>query len=621
MSIFIFVVISSSVFSLPIDQNCSVKTIFGELPAIIDGEPEKARLLRPWALCVLDNILYFSEEDCVIRTIDLEKGIVKTIAGLKNKAGSSDGSLVDARFNGITAIVTDGKNLYVSERFNQTIRKIDLKKGLVSTIAGKTKEKGNLDGPGNLARFNQPFSLACDVKNLYIGDGFNYSIRMLSLETGMVSTLAGKAKSNGYQDGKGENARFGIIGGLVCEGKDLYVIDGDNKAVRRIDISSRTVTTLAGGPSVEIKDINSGSTLQSMNTCALVEKKLYITEPDTGIIGAIDIDTGRYSILAGADESRKNGSRVPSRDGTGVDARFGYVVGIVAYKGQLYITDAFDSTIRTITLNDLVVKTLVGKTTNNFIVHSMAVIDSYLYFTTHTDASIKRFNLLTQVVENYAGNSEDPQRVDGSLFESRFWIPQFMVSNGTDIYLCDGNLRKIDTKKSSVSTLSDINGPLVIINDTLYVFSNNAIYSVNTFTGKTTVIAGKPGVAGVVDGYGESARFQRYSSITTDGTYIYVIDSFIRRINPLDFEVKTISRKTGLEICCWSNEHMYVIQLHSLGIFDLNTGNINIIAGQKGVEGNSDGSGTKALFSWPQGLMVFNDKLYLSTNKTIREID
>jgi hypothetical protein len=80
-------------------------------------------------------------------------------------------------------------NLYVVD--DQTIRKIVIATGAVTTIAGKAGKYGYLDGTGSDTRFNDPKDMATDGTNLYVSDSDNNTIRKVVIATSTVSTIAG----------------------------------------------------------------------------------------------------------------------------------------------------------------------------------------------------------------------------------------------------------------------------------------------------------------------------------------------------------------------------------------------------------------------------------------------
>ena len=118
----------------------------------------------------------------------------------------------------------------------------------MTTLAGGTT--GYADGVGTTARFTNPYGLSVSPSGTFalVCDYTYKMVRHIDIGTGAVSTLAGKFNTAGNVDGVGSNARFGqpIDVALADHGRIAYVIDAQYGMVRRIDVGSRAVTTIAG---------------------------------------------------------------------------------------------------------------------------------------------------------------------------------------------------------------------------------------------------------------------------------------------------------------------------------------------------------------------------------------
>src|SRR6185369_6547893 len=95
-----------------------------------------------------------------------------------------------------------------------TIRKVEIATGIVTTIAGTAGVGGITNDTGAAARFNGVYGLWGDGTNLYIaGLGNDCSIRKLVLATGTVTTLSGSALNCSFQDGPAGSALFAAPSG------------------------------------------------------------------------------------------------------------------------------------------------------------------------------------------------------------------------------------------------------------------------------------------------------------------------------------------------------------------------------------------------------------------------
>jgi len=196
------------------------------------------------------NLYVADARDQVIRVITPARE-VKTFAGLAGHPGHSDGQGAEARFASPIGIAIDASdNLYVTDGYNETIRKIN-PSAFVTTIAGVDGQAGGANGDRAHAMFDHPRGIAIDANgNLYIAA--RNAIREISA-TGEVRTLAGNPRiialdQESYGDGIGQLARFKQPAGVALDIKfNVYVADTDNSVIRKID-SLGWVTTIAGTP-------------------------------------------------------------------------------------------------------------------------------------------------------------------------------------------------------------------------------------------------------------------------------------------------------------------------------------------------------------------------------------
>jgi hypothetical protein len=141
----------------------------------------------------------------------------------------------------------DGTNLYVTDWYHHAIRKIVIATKVVTLLAG-SGSPGWADGTGTNAVFQYPFGIWGDGTFLYVSDGHNHVIRKINIATQQVTTFAGQPQVSGFNDGVGTAAHFNYPGHIWGDRTYLYVLDG-NHAIRKIVIATGQVTTIAGGHS------------------------------------------------------------------------------------------------------------------------------------------------------------------------------------------------------------------------------------------------------------------------------------------------------------------------------------------------------------------------------------
>ena len=201
-----------------------------------DGAGGAARFNSPAGVAVdgAGNVYVADSGNSTIRKI-APGGAVTTLAGAADTAGSSDGLGAAARFNTPEGVAVDAAgNVYVADTRNDTVRKIT-PGGQVTTLAGAAGQTGSGDGAGGSARFNGPYAVAVDGSgNVFVSDFFNATIRKIDA-SGTVSTVAGSAGALGFADGAGAAARFNQPYALALDGSgDVFVADTYNRAVREI---------------------------------------------------------------------------------------------------------------------------------------------------------------------------------------------------------------------------------------------------------------------------------------------------------------------------------------------------------------------------------------------------
>ena len=222
-----------------------------------DGTGTDARFSSPQG-CVVDptgtNLYVADQSNHSIRKIVISTGVVTTLAGLTGTSGSTDGTGSNARFNTLLGIAIDhdGTNLYVPDGRNHAIRKIVVSTGVVTTFAGSLGTSGNVDGIGTSALLNRPRHIAIDSTDtfLYFTQGVSggiHTTRKINIATQEVTTIAGSSTASSV-DGTGTGASFNLPTGIVVDPTDsfLYIADANGFKVRKMDVVSGVVATVAG---------------------------------------------------------------------------------------------------------------------------------------------------------------------------------------------------------------------------------------------------------------------------------------------------------------------------------------------------------------------------------------
>ena len=144
----------------------------------------------------------------------------------------------------------DFGNIFIADTENSRIRKVDADTGMITTIAGNgDRGYAGDDGPATAAELNKPNDLWVDTSgNLFIADTENHRIRKVDIVTGIISSIAG----NGDGEYSGDNgpavaASLKRPRGISIDGDgNIYIADTENYCIRRVDAVSGIINRIAG---------------------------------------------------------------------------------------------------------------------------------------------------------------------------------------------------------------------------------------------------------------------------------------------------------------------------------------------------------------------------------------
>lgn len=278
-----------------------------------DGGQATSAQVDPLGL-VLDaagNLYITDTNNGVIRKVDAN-GVITRFAGNPTATALGDGGpALAAKLAGPHAMVFDASgNAYVVEKEGHRIRKIGTN-GIISTIAGNgTIGNAGDGGPATLATLAFPRDIAVGpAGQLYIADGNNAKIRKID-PAGVISTFAGTgALPSPGTPADGVPATASPIGeplAVLYARGNLYFTDAFTGTVRKIDLASNVITTVAGTGVKGSAASPAGDGAQA-NTVQLVEPfrlvmdstgSLYVSDEDVHRIRKI-LPNGLITTVAG----------------------------------------------------------------------------------------------------------------------------------------------------------------------------------------------------------------------------------------------------------------------------------------------------------------------------------
>jgi sugar lactone lactonase YvrE len=320
----------------------SVTTILGTGVA---GDSD-AQVNNPYGIIFgPDGALYFCDLDNQrIRRFDPKTRTVTTIAGSGEKGYKGDGGpATQAALNMPHEIQFDrAGNLYIAERDNHVIRKVEAKSRIISTVAGTGLAGFDGDGgPGVKAHLRQPHSIGLDRDGtLLICDIGNQRIRRLHLDTGIIETYAGTGEAAETPDGapvSGTPLRGPRTMAIAPDG-DLYLALREGNAILRIDRRTQTLHRIAGtgqqgyagdgGPAVNAK-------LGGPKGLAYRPGELFVADTENHVIRRIDLTSRVITTVLGT------GVRGDGPETSPLVCKLSRPHGVLAdASGTLYVADS-----------------------------------------------------------------------------------------------------------------------------------------------------------------------------------------------------------------------------------------------------------------------------------------
>ncbi len=345
-----------------------------------DGRPALAASLNSPLGVVSDaagNLYIADWDNHRIRKVTAATGIISTVAGNGTRGFTGDGGpATEASLDGPEGVVLDRSgNIYIADRGNSRIRRVDAVTGRISTFAGNGNYAFSGDGgPAIAAAMKSPTTVViAPAGDFYLVDTADNRVRKISASTGIITTVAGSG-ANGFSGDGGPatlatfklnapepgSVAIGAPAGLAVDGAGIfYVSDRYSNRVRKVD-NAGIITTIAGNGTGSFGGDGGPATAGMINVpTGLVldgQGNLLIADSRNNRLRTVPLSSGTISTFAGTGTPGFGGDGGPASA-----ARFLSPMGIsLNAPGDLLVADKANDRIRRIEAGTRVITTVAG---------------------------------------------------------------------------------------------------------------------------------------------------------------------------------------------------------------------------------------------------------------------
>jgi sugar lactone lactonase YvrE len=306
-----------------------------------------------------------------IRRIGVHTSNITTVAG--GGRGGDGGPARDAEIgfsqsfvNGLA--VNSAGVVFIGDNNNNRIRRLDVARGTITSVAGSPTGALGFTGDGGLAkhaRMGFPGDLAADAAgNLFIEDFENARIRRVDAATGVIESVAGNGTSGFSGDGgPATRAQLGFPEGVGADpAGNIFIPDTGNQRVRRVDAVTGIIDTVAGngipGFMGDGGPATSAQLSSPFGSTADRDGNLFIADSGNNRIREVSAATGIIQTVAGSDNPNCGfgGDGGPA---TAAQLCFPERVAVDQY-GNIFIADTFNQRIRRVDQANGIITTVAG---------------------------------------------------------------------------------------------------------------------------------------------------------------------------------------------------------------------------------------------------------------------
>lgn len=257
-----------------------------------------------------------------IRRIDAQTKIITTLAGHGEESfGGDDGLATEGGLASPHAARPDRHgNVYIADTLNHRIRKVCSDTGIITTFAGNGQDGFSGDEmPATEAGISGPIAVTIDGEdNLYIADRWNHRIRRVDAATGIITTAVGRGSEGMLTDGATalEATFMTLRDVLFGPSGQLYIVDGDSNRIGRLDLNTGHIEIVAGNGTPGFSGDGGPATDAQIDHPYSIafdnDDNLYIFDTQNSRIRRVDAQSGIISTLAGNGQPGFSGDGGPA---------------------------------------------------------------------------------------------------------------------------------------------------------------------------------------------------------------------------------------------------------------------------------------------------------------------